>query len=69
MCVQWGTLYDVIRDVKSVLGNYADDFDVEAIARECYSLDERQHFHPTQVWEDFDFFWDCVQAHDLTAEK
>lgn len=65
MCVQWGNLDDVCRDVADALGYYADDFDIEAIARECYELDERQHFHPTEVWEDADYFWDCVQAHEI----
>ena len=56
------TINDVISDIAPALGDFADDFDIEAIAREAYTYDASLGGF-VQVLTDEEF-WECVESHE-----
>lgn len=58
------SMSDVVEyEVKPALGDSVGDFDVEAIARECWKYDGAQHRFVKR--EDVDF-WECVKENDIS---
>lgn len=64
---QFTSRYEAIeRAIVPSLGEYAGEFDVEAIAAECVDL-----IPGTRMWTvtvDADTFWEIAARHDLTEE-
>lgn len=60
----YGTIADAITDVETTLGEFAGDFDTEAIAREITEwVDGKLTANEKAEGE---AFWEIVRAHDLT---
>lgn len=51
------------REVAPALGTYADEYDVEAIAREVARFDG--HFFRLRLDLDEEKFWEIVEKHEL----
>lgn len=52
---------DVYDEIRSILGEYADDFNVEAIADQAYTFNPRtQTFEASEDTE----FWAAVEANE-----
>ena len=64
MTTTYTTIQDAIDyEVEPALGEYAKDYDMEAIAREYFDLyDERDGFSAS----DPDGFWDIAARHDIS---
>lgn len=67
------TLDDVRREIADALGEYADDFDIDAIAADCYAFaayvdDDGTQYSDAffvQVVDSCDF-WEIVKRHDIS---
>lgn len=70
----YSTIQDVIDyEVKPALDERADDYDLRAIADECFELVADEDENGAQigncyyVQRDYVDFWEVAQAHDMTA--
>lgn len=70
----YATIGDVCADVRSALGEHADEFDVEAIADEAYAWYRAydpeagvEYLHEQGFYQtvDTDGFWSIAEAHAL----
>ena len=60
------TLTDVYDEIKTALGEYADNFNIEGIANDAYTFNPAtQTFDPSPVTP----FWAAVEANANTTEK
>lgn len=61
----YATIRDVVdQEVRPALGEFADDYDAYAIARDCWRYDESRGGFVKAV--DEDGFWDSAMEHDKT---
>lgn len=67
------TWVDVCEEVIETLGDYADDFNVDAIAADCYTLAAFVDNDGTQYGDAFFAqvvdargFWESVESHDIS---
>lgn len=60
------TIWDVVDyEVTPALGDFADCYDREAIARECWEYDEERRGFVEREGVDF---WEVAARHDLTGD-
>lgn len=66
------TIDDVRREIADALGEHADDFDVDAIAADCYTLAAFVDDDGTQYGDAFFAqvvdargFWESAESHDI----
>lgn len=63
--VLYSTMDECKKYVETALGEFVRDYDIDAIARECFSWSTVGGF---RMSVSYGRFWDCVFAHDVTAE-
>lgn len=56
-------------EVLPYLGDFADDFDADEIAREASEYDGHGFVMRSEYANDEDAFWDLCMKHDVTAEN
>ena len=61
----YGFQSDTIDHVTDALGDFAADFDIKAIAAECFDWDPKSDQYRLTV--DDKTFWTIVQAHEIGA--
>ena len=63
---QLTTITDVYDEIKTALGEYADDFNIEGIANDAYIFNPTtQTFDPSPTTQ----FWAAVEANANTTEE
>ena len=61
-------------EVVNFLGEYADDYDIDAITREAYDWDAKHQgfvsvFEDEEGYEDEEGFWALCQKHELPEDE
>lgn len=62
----WTDFLDVCYSVRAALGDFSDDFDVQAIAYMCYDW-VGGRMVSTETWESPSRFWACAERFYIGA--